>query len=99
MESKFQRQQQMEMESNRDEYGRRWSKYNQDQDEWGNGAQSQTRRHGAGAKFSVGLVSDRGTEYGNRFVRINDLNATNPIHYLEGVLRVCYRERQSQPDA
>ena len=48
--------------------------------------------------FSVGLVSNKGIEYGNRFVRINDLNATNPIHYLEGVLRVCYQDKVSQPD-
>ena len=98
MESKFLRQLQTEMESKREEDGRRRSKYNQEQDEWRNRAQSQTRRSGTAAMFSLGLVSDKGIEYGNRFVRINDVNATNPIHHLERVLRVCYQNRTSIPD-
>ena len=97
-ESKFQRRQQMEMENEQAEYRRQWNQHYQEQDERRNDAQSQTSRHASGEMFSVGLVSDKGPEYGNRFVRINGLNATNPIRYLEGVLRVCYQEIPSQPD-
>ena len=44
MESKLRRQWKMEMENERDEYDQRWSKYNQDQDEWRSNAQSQMGR-------------------------------------------------------
>ena len=95
---KFRMQRQMEMENEQDEYGRRESRYNQDQDEWRNNTQSQTGRHESEATFPVRSVSDGGTDYGNRFVRINGLNETNPIYKLERMLRTYYPETQSHPD-
>ena len=80
----------MEMESERDEYDRRWNKYNQDPDEWRSNAQTQTGRHESGAMFSVRSVPKEGSGYGNRFVRINGLNETNPICKLERMLREYY---------
>ena len=97
-ENRFQRRQQMEMENDQDDCGGQWNRSDRNRDEWGNGIQSQPRGRGAEAKFSVGLVLDKSVEHGNRFVRINDLNAANPIRYLEGVLRVCYQDRVSLPN-
>ena len=59
---------------------------------------SRTRNYDPRMSFTVRSVSDRDSERGNSFVRNNGLNKSNPIYKLEGVLRKCYQDMQSQPD-
>ena len=97
-ECKFRTQRRKEIEAEEDEYDGHWNIYGKKEYKYQNETQSRTRRHESGATFSVRSVSDGGSEYGNRFVRINGLKETNPIYKLEGVLRICYQETQSYSD-
>ena len=97
-ECKFRMQRRRETEAEEDEYGRRWSRHNQNQNKWRNETISRTSRHEPRMTFTVGSVSDEESEYRNSFVQNNGLNKSNPIHKLEDVLRICYQEKQSQPD-
>ena len=59
---------------------------------------TRTKRHDPRMLFTIRSVSEGESEYGNSYVRNNGLNESNPIYKLEGVLRICYQETQSQPD-
>ena len=86
------------METEEDEYDGHWNRYGQRRSKWRGNAESRMEEHNSGMSFFVRSVEEGGSEYGNRFVRINGLNKSNPIHKLEGVLRICYQETQSYPD-
>ena len=98
MNSKFQQQRQMEMENERNEYGRRWSRNNRDQDEWRNEAQPQNGRLESETIHSVRSVSGTDSEYENRYKQTSDLYRTTSIYELENILRTYYPDTQSHPD-
>ena len=95
---KFQTQRQKEIEAEEDEYDGQWSRYEQRRRDRRNYESSKTKDYDPRMSFTVRSVSDGDSEWRNSFVRNNGLNKSNPIHKLEGVLRICYQETQSQPD-
>ena len=91
-ECKFRMQRQKEMEAEEDENDGRGSRYNWNQHKWRNEIIPRTSRREPRLTFTVRSVSDGDSEWRNSFVRNNGLNKSNPIHKLEGVLRICYQE-------
>ena len=91
-------QRQKEMEAEEDEYYEQWSRCNQKQRDRRNYELSRTRNYDPRSSFTVRSVSDGDSEQRNSFVRNSGLNESNLIYKLEGVLRTCYQDMQTQPD-